>query len=414
MKQQALKVRALMLLVAAEVMGMSLWFAAAAVLPALKAEFLLSPTAAAVMTSAVSAGFVFGTLGVAVTGLADRMNPRALFAIAAVCAALSNFALLFAAGSVAAMVLTRFAVGAFSAGVYPIGMKLAAAWAKPANAVGKSDTGLLVGLLVGALTLGSALPHLIDIFGGLSWRTTIQIGSLAALAAAGLILLFPMGPGYKGPTVPPGLQWGALARAWTYRPLRLANLGYLGHMWELYAMWAWIGSFLIASFTLNPGGESAVVSAKWATFAIVAAGALGAVYGGRLADRFGRTALTMGAMITSAACALFFAFNLGAAPVLLVAVGLVWGVSVIADSAQFSASVIELSPPELTGTMLTLQTAQGFLLTILTIQGVPLLLERGGWPLAFSILAIGPLLGAIAMARLRGLPEAKALAGGRR
>ncbi len=234
--------------------------------------------------------------------------------------------------------------------------------------------------MVGAVALGSGSPHLIDALGGLDWRFTIAAASVFAAAAAVLVNFVRLGP-----TQTEGAKFEAkmVLRAWTNKPLRLANLGYFGHMWELYGMWAWIGLFLGASFAVNPSGENAGVLARIVTFAVIGAGALGSLIGGYLADRIGRTTLTMAAMAISGACALVMGFLFGASPVWIVLLGLVWGVAIIADSAQFSASIIELSDLGITGTMLTVQTSIGFLLTIFTIHLIP--------PTARSISATGVL-----------------------
>ncbi len=398
------KWRAVGLLAFSEVLVLALWFSASAVIPAWRAEYGLTDLQASMITSSVAVGFVIGTLISAVLGLADRFDPRRFFMFAALVGAAANAAILLVEPDSAWVPLFRLVVGVTMAGVYPIGMKMVSAWAK-------GDTGLLVGLLVGALTLGSASPHLIDAFGGLDWRFTIAAASVLAASAALFVNFVRLGPNL---TRAAAFRPGLVLRAWTNKPLRLANLGYFGHMWELYAMWAWIGLFLSASFAVNPGGENAAVLARIVTFAVIGAGALGCLFGGVFADRLGRTTLTMGAMIISGACSLVVGFLFGEAAWILVVLGLVWGFAVVADSAQFSASVIELSDPDIIGTMLTVQTSLGFLLTILTIHLIPELVDLVGWGWAFAFLAIGPFLGVIAMGRLRAHPDALKLANGNR
>jgi MFS family permease len=382
---------------------LSLWFATSAAAPGLAGEFGLSDDRIGLLVSAVQAGFVVGSLGSAFLGLADRLDPRWFYAISAAVGAAAN-ALFLATdpGSTAALML-RAVTGAAMAGVYPIGIKIAVSWAD-------KDRGLLVGLLVGALTIGSASPHLFAFLGGIEWRLILGAASSAALIGAAAILFVPVGPNLS-----PSGRFEPRMALTSLRdpPLRLANLGYLGHMWELYAMWAWIGAFLAASFAAAGLADPARV-ASIAAFATIAVGFAGAVGGGFLADRIGRTTLTMAAMAISAACCLLAGVAFGAPPPLVVVLCLVWGVTVIADSAQFSACVSELSPPGLTGTMLTTQTAAGFALTLVTIQLMPVWVGWVGWEWAFAPLAIGPLLGTLAMARLRRNPASARLAGGRR
>ena len=409
LERSPLKWRHLGLLALAEVLGMSLWFSASAVSPALREAWGLSVAGAAWLTMAVQIGFVAGTALSGVLNLPDIISSRRLFVVSAWLGAAANagFAL-FAAGLESGLVL-RFLTGFFIAGVYPPGMKLAATWTR-------RHLGLAIGLVVGALTVGSAAPHLVRslshqaVGDAASDWTRIVLVSSALAAAGGLIvaLFFREGPFAVG-----GARFNprfALS-IFTRRDLRLANFGYLGHQWELYAMWTWV-PFFLAERVAADGGSTAL--AALLAFAVIASGGIGCLAVGAGADRVRRTATTSAAMIVSGTMAVLAAVFHAAPLPLLTAILLVWGISVVADSAQFSASITELSPPEYTGTALTIQTSVGFLLTLGSIQLVPLIVEMGGWPAAFVMLAVGPAFGTAAMLRLRRLPEAEQLAGGRR
>lgn len=383
----------LALLALVQVLVLALWFSASAVVPALREEWGLSRDGAVWLTAVVQIGFATGAVVSAALNLADRVPPQVLIGVSALLGALATVAIALWVRSSSAAIPLRFLTGAALAGVYPTGMKIVVSWFP-------GTRGTALGVMIGAITLGSALPQLLTVVGPPAWTGVLVLAAvLAVLGAAIAVLLVRQGPD-AAPSPP--LEPRYVLRMVADRRQRLVTLGYLGHMWELYALWAWLPAYVTVAYAAwSPG-----VGAPWAVgltaFVVIGpAGVVGCVLGGRWADRYGRALVAMVAMLVSAGCAVASVAVFGAHPGVLGVLLLIWGAAVIADSAQFSAALSEVADPRYVGTALTVQTALGFLLTVLTIQALPLLADAVGWRAAMPLLALGPLLGAVAMSRLR-------------
>jgi MFS family permease len=390
--------RMLALLATAELLGMSLWFAANAVAGMLRAEWQLTGSEVAWLTTVVQLGFVAGTAVSALLNLADVIPARLLFAGSAILGALANASLLGAASYELALV-TRFATGFFLAGVYPPAMKMAATWFR-------ARRGLAVGTVVGALTVGKGVPYLVHAVPGAGVSGVVLTTSAAALLAALMVFgAYRDGPWHFPPR---RFSWGLVGEVVREHRWRLATGGYLGHMVELYSFWTWIPAFVAASIAAEATrtgvvAPHAATAASLLAFGIIAVGGAGCIWGGLTADRVGRERLVTIAMAVSGSCALLVGLTFGRSLLLLAPVALVWGFFVIADSAQFSVLVTESVPPHSVGTALTVQTSLGFLLTTVSIQAVPPVVARVGWAWAFPMLALGPVLGIWSIRRLATL-----------
>ena len=376
--------RPLALLAAALVLSMTTWFSATAVVPQLREEWGLGDTAAAWLTIAVQVGFVLGALVSSALSVADVLSPRLVILVGSVGAAAAN-ALLLAADGPELGLVARLATGFCLAGVYPPALKLASTWFQRGR-------GTALGIVVGALTLGSAAPHLVNGLGGLDWEVVVATTSLLTVIG-GVVAAVTVREGpFRFPTA--RFDPRQAGRALANRGVRLASLGYFGHMWELYAMWAW---FLVFFSAVGSGGRGAA----YATFAVIGVGALGCWAGGVLGDRWGRPETTAAMMAVSGVCSLVVGLAGVWSAAAALAVALVWGFAVVADSAQFSTLVTELADQAYVGTALALQLAVGFALTVATIWLVPYWEDAVGWRWAFAFLAPGPALGIVAMLRLR-------------
>lgn len=379
---------------------MSTWFSASAVLPQLRALWSLTSGEGAWLTISVQLGFVTGAVVAALTNLPDRYNARHVFFFSSLAAAAANLVVALADGPAIALV-ARFLTGLFVAGVYPPAMKVMSSHYRRGR-------GVALGLMIGGLTLGSALPHLINGLGGLDWRDVIVVTSVLTVVGGIVMRVFvPDGP-YPFPRA--SFEPGYAFRTFADPAVRLANFGYFGHMWELFAMWSWFAAYLGDSF--RAAGVTDARLGPLGTFVVIGSGAIGCYAGGVLGDRWGRTRTTALAMAVSGTCAALAGVVFGASPILVLALGVLWGIAVIADSAQFSTMVTELADEAYVGTALTVQMALGFLLTVVTIWVVPLARDAFGWQWAFALLVPGPALGVVVMLRLRRRPEAARIAGG--
>jgi MFS family permease len=383
--------RMLLLVALGQLLGMTLWFSATAVVPAVAAAFDMAAGGTAWLTMAVQAGFVVATLASAACNVPDRVNARHLFAAGSAAGAVAN-ALIPVAGSSAVVLALRFATGAALAFVYPPGLKIAAGWFRHRR-------GTALGVVVGALTIGSAFPHLLASGAAdVAWRPLIWTSSILALAGGALVLAFVTDGPYLTPSAP--FNPHAVRDALQSRGVRLATAGYLGHMWELYAMWTWMPAYAAASLAAAGSPLAPHAGGSLVAFAAIGTGAVGCVLAGHWGDRWGKSRVARHAMIVSGASAAATCVTFGLPAPWLFLLALIWGFSIVADSAQFSAIVTERAERTLVGTALTLQICAGFLLTMVSIRLVPAAAELVGWRWAFLVLVPGPALGAWIMGRL--------------
>lgn len=384
-------IRTLGLIAGSDVLAMATWFSASAVILPLASAFGIAAEDRGWITGAVQFGFVTGAVTCAVIALADWVEPRRLIRSGMLVAVLANAAILIV-HSTALLLALRFLTGVGLALVYPPSVRLLTAWFPHAR-------GLVTGIAVGALTIGSFSPHLLS--NDLPWRSVVLGASILALLGVPLISMV---------AAPPTLQRAArfdvraVPRVLANRNVLLADTGYWGHMWELYAVWAWGPIFYAASL------RAAHVNAPAGAIVFVAFGLIGAagcVLAGLIADRIGRAVVAAAALAISGTVSFCIGMSFGGNAFLVTALFVVWGFSVVADSAQFSAAITELSEPRYIGTALTLQMGIGFLITMLTIWLVGAIEAHFGWRVAFMILSAGPALGVSAMLALRRRMQAR-------
>ncbi len=384
------------------VLSLTTWYSATAIVPELTLLMSLSLSQAAWFTNGVQAGFVVGALSLSLLSLLDIYKSSAIMAISACIAGIANAILILELG-IALSLFSRFLTGVALAGIYPTVIKFIATWFKKGR-------GFAMGIMLSSLTLGSALPHLVRAIGvQFDWKLVIFMSSLACLTAAGLFaFVLQDGPHKFSKTKADLNQLGRIIKD---RSLMLVNIGYFGHMWELYAMWGWFFVYAIAAKSTGLGLENAALL----TFSVIAAGAPGCVLGGWLADRIGRCYSTACLMFISGTCALTIGLCFNGPSWLFITIALIWGLTAVADSAQFSAAVTELSDKSMVGSALALQMGVGFAITIFVIWLLPVVVEhQGSWRWSFLILVPGPFLGALSMLLLRSEARSHLLADGRR
>ena len=389
----------------AELFTFTLWFSVNAIIPQLGVIWVLSGIEIGLLSMVVQIGFVVGAFFSSLLNLPDIFKTRNVFICSALFGGTTNFVIAYFVPSFMIVLFLRFLTGCFLAGVYPTAMKLLATWFQ-------KDRGFAIGILIAALSTGSGLPYLFNLSGIPDWRLILNLSTILAMFSALLVWMFIEEGPYRGRIAK--FEPSQVKQLMQNKALRLAYYGYFGHMWELYAMLVWIPLFLRDAFLSTHPASDPTRFFSIGTFFVFFTGAIATGVGGTLADKYGRTVYNILMLVGSGTCSLVIGFTFSYNPYFALLIALLWGLTIIPDSPQYSTMTTELADPNYVGTALALQTTIGFLITALSIQLIPLFVAQVGWNFGFAILAPGPFFGVISLYRLRQQRDSLKIAQGRK